>query len=132
MILYMNQNAISSYFSRSGHKATLNNMMYNFYTRRITSYKMFLWKLFPTSEAFTKEKDTLFQISKKRKVSMKAYRRAIKASNNTNLVSNATISSASDRRIKDEIQTYNTSMIDDVTGISYVSYILQLINRLIL
>ena len=75
----MVQKAISTYFSEGGRKTTLNSMMYNFYTRRITSYKIFLYKLFPKDSCATNEKDTHEKISRKRNISMKVYRRAIKA-----------------------------------------------------
>ena len=75
----MLQQAISSYFAEKGHKGTLNNMMYNFYTRRVTSYKVFLHKLFPIDTCASAETENSLHISRKRNGANKALRRTIKA-----------------------------------------------------
>lgn len=120
MHLYMEQDAISSYFSRYGHKATLNNMMYNYYTRRITCYKIFLGKLFPKDEEAIKARNKLLLISTKKNVSMKAYRRRVKANCITKFARLAKISTTSRSRVEDDMHIYDDPIIDDVINASDV------------
>ena len=120
MHLYIEQDAISSYFSDDGHKPTLNNMMYNYYSRRITCYKIFLGKLFPKDEGAIKSRNKLLLISTKKKVSMKAYRREVKANYISKIARLTKISTASGSRDDDNIHRYDDPIIDDVIDASDV------------
>lgn len=125
----MHQDAINSYFSKSGSKALLGSIMYNFYTRRITDYKIFLVKLFPMDSVAEEERKTLSEYMKNKNRRTKKSRRKGKIGDKCRTGAKVAYCIVNSEHILENRQPITTAETDENASETHASLVVNVIYK---